>query len=118
MDKAERPFRHKAKRSFRRRLPPIRSGDQIDYRNVSLMSRFISRQGKILSRRVTRLTLKQQRFITSAIKQARILSFLPFRNNPKKVFEKARSVARTRGSRSRSTGYRPRTTGVYNKKKF
>ncbi|KAL8266337.1 hypothetical protein R6Q59_003681 [Mikania micrantha] len=39
---------------------------------MSLISRFISEQGKILSRRVNRLTLKQQRLITIAIKQARI----------------------------------------------
>nr|YP_010954245.1 ribosomal protein S18 [Terniopsis daoyinensis]YP_010954323.1 ribosomal protein S18 [Terniopsis filiformis]WMV01717.1 ribosomal protein S18 [Terniopsis daoyinensis]WMV01795.1 ribosomal protein S18 [Terniopsis filiformis]WMV01873.1 ribosomal protein S18 [Terniopsis filiformis] len=71
----------KSNRSFRRRLPPIQSGDRIDYRNMSLISRFISEQGKILSRRVNRLTLKQQRLLTIAIKQARILSLLPFINN-------------------------------------
>ncbi|KAJ8761699.1 hypothetical protein K2173_004475 [Erythroxylum novogranatense] len=35
---------------------------------MSLISRFISEQGKILSRLVNRLTLKQQRFITIAIR--------------------------------------------------
>ncbi|KAL5746251.1 hypothetical protein ACOSP7_027397 [Xanthoceras sorbifolium] len=49
MDKSKRLFL-KSKRSFRRRLPPIQSGDRIDYRNMSLISRFISEQGKILSR--------------------------------------------------------------------
>jgi ribosomal protein S18 len=44
---------------------------------------FISEQGKILSRQVNRLNLKQQRLITSTIKQARILSLLPFLNNEK-----------------------------------
>ncbi|KAK5840053.1 hypothetical protein PVK06_008921 [Gossypium arboreum] len=76
MDKSKRLFL-KSKRYFRRRLPLIQSGDRIDYRNMSLISRFISEQGKILSRRVNRLTLKQQRLITIAIKQARILSSLP-----------------------------------------
>ena len=46
MDKSKQPFR-KSKLSFRRRLPPIGSGDRIDYRNMSLISRFISEQGKI-----------------------------------------------------------------------
>lgn len=90
MDQSKRPFR-KSTRSFHRRLPPIQSGDRIDYRNMSLISRFISEQGKILSRRVNRLTLKQQRFITIAIKQARILSSLPFLNNDKQ-FERAKST--------------------------
>nr|UZU71659.1 ribosomal protein S18 [Populus tomentosa] len=88
MDKSKRLFlKPKPKRSLRRRLPPIGSGDRIDYRNMSLISRFISEQGKILSRRVNRLTLKQQRLITIAIKQARILSSLPFLNNERQ-FEK------------------------------
>ena len=87
MDKSKRLFL-KSKRSFRRRLPPIQSGDRIDYRNMSLISRFISEQGKILSRRVNRLSLKQQRLITIAIKQARILSSLPFLNNEKQLEKK------------------------------
>ena len=99
MDKSKQPFR-KSKRSFRRRLPPIGSGDQINYRNMSLISRFISEQGKILSRRVNRLTLKQQRLITIAIKQARILSSLPFLNNEKQ-FERSESTARTTALRTR-----------------
>ncbi len=74
--KFKQPFR-KPKQPFRRR-PRIGPGDRIDYRNMSLINRFISEQGKILSRRINRLTLKQQRLITLAIKQARILSFLPF----------------------------------------
>jgi small subunit ribosomal protein S18 len=66
---------------IRRHLSPIRSGDRIDYKNMSLISRFISEQGKILSGRVNRLTSKQQRLITNAIKQARIPSLLPFLYN-------------------------------------
>nr|YP_010531545.1 ribosomal protein S18 [Dipterocarpus retusus]QOY45568.1 ribosomal protein S18 [Hopea hainanensis]QXV93014.1 ribosomal protein S18 [Dipterocarpus gracilis]UXX17804.1 ribosomal protein S18 [Dipterocarpus retusus] len=96
MDKSKRLFL-KSKRSFRRRLPPIQSGDQIDYRNIGLISRFISEQGKILSRRVNRLTLKQQRLITLAIKQARILSSLPFLNNE----NQSESTPRTTGLRTR-----------------
>nr|YP_008592662.1 ribosomal protein S18 [Berberis bealei]YP_009251477.1 ribosomal protein S18 [Berberis amurensis]YP_009251571.1 ribosomal protein S18 [Berberis koreana]YP_009628456.1 ribosomal protein S18 [Berberis fortunei]YP_009671810.1 ribosomal protein S18 [Berberis aristata]YP_010015046.1 ribosomal protein S18 [Berberis oiwakensis]YP_010144714.1 ribosomal protein S18 [Berberis weiningensis]YP_010191455.1 ribosomal protein S18 [Berberis duclouxiana]YP_010479251.1 ribosomal protein S18 [Mahonia bodini len=92
----------KSKRSFRRRLPPIGPGDRIDYRNISLISRFISEQGKILSRRVNRLTLKQQRLITIAIKQARTLSSLPFLRNEE-------SANRTK--------YTPRTTGTRTRKK-
>nr|YP_010273628.1 ribosomal protein S18 [Dichondra micrantha]UKO32036.1 ribosomal protein S18 [Dichondra micrantha]BDR61588.1 ribosomal protein S18 [Dichondra micrantha] len=106
MDKSKRPFLKskrpflKSKRSFRRPLPPIQSGDRIDYKNVSLISRFISEQGKILSRRKNRLTLKQQRLITLAIKQARILSLLPFKKKAKakakgKRFERSGATART-----------------------
>nr|YP_009340509.1 ribosomal protein S18 [Porterella carnosula]APQ40082.1 ribosomal protein S18 [Porterella carnosula] len=82
MDKSKRPFL-KSKRSLGKRLPPIQAGDRIEYRNISLIGRFISEQGKILSRRVNKLTLKQQRLMTRAIKQARILSLLPFITNEK-----------------------------------
>lgn len=92
--KSTRPLR-KSKRSFRRRLPPIQSGDRIDYRNTSLIGRFISEQGKILSRRVNKLTLKQQRLMTLAIKQARILSSLPFITNEKQG-QRNKSTARVR----------------------
>nr|YP_010637798.1 ribosomal protein S18 [Saxifraga consanguinea]WBQ50440.1 ribosomal protein S18 [Saxifraga consanguinea] len=100
MDKSKRPFL-KSKRPSRRRLSPIQSGDRIDYRNMSLISRFISEQGKILSRRVNRLTLKQQRLITIAIKQARILSLLPFIKKDKQ-FERTESTTRTTGFRTRN----------------
>nr|YP_008964888.1 ribosomal protein S18 [Schwalbea americana]CDJ38646.1 ribosomal protein S18 [Schwalbea americana] len=99
MAKSKRPFL-KSKRSFRRRLPPIPSGDRIDYRNITLISRFISQRGKILSRRVNKLTLKQQRLITIAIKQARILSLLPFLN--KKRFKRTGPTTRTKGLRTRN----------------
>nr|UDN41414.1 ribosomal protein S18 [Abrophyllum ornans]UDN41854.1 ribosomal protein S18 [Cuttsia viburnea] len=97
--KSQRPFL-KPKRSFRRRLSPIQPGDRIDYRNMSLISRFISEQGKILSRRVNRLTLKQQRLITIAIKQARILSLLPFLYNGKRL-QRTKPTARTTSFRAR-----------------
>ncbi|MDF3680967.1 30S ribosomal protein S18, partial [Enterobacter hormaechei] len=84
IDRSKSSFRNASKRfspnqhSFRRRLSPIQPGEQMDYKNISLISRFISEQGKILSRRRNRLTLKKQRLIARAIKQARILSLIPF----------------------------------------
>nr|YP_010516262.1 ribosomal protein S18 [Striga asiatica]UXL88422.1 ribosomal protein S18 [Striga asiatica] len=108
--KSKRLFRkkkqlfRKKKRSFRRRLPQIKPGDRIDYKNLSLIGRFISQQGKILSRRVNRLTLKQQRLITIAIKQARILSLLPF-STSKRLKRLKRTKLKTR---ARARGRRPR----------
>jgi small subunit ribosomal protein S18 len=46
---------NKSKQSSRRHLPPIRSGEIIDYKNKNLLHRFISEQGRILSRRNNRL---------------------------------------------------------------
>lgn len=50
----------------------------LEYKNLSYIRRFITDQGKILSRRVTGLTAKQQRELTKAVKQARILGLLGF----------------------------------------
>lgn len=65
---------------FRRRISPIKPGDPIDYKDVELLRKFITERGKILPRRITGLTAKQQRDLTIAVKRARILSLLPFIN--------------------------------------
>jgi small subunit ribosomal protein S18 len=62
------------------RFSPIKAGEMIDYKNIDLLSKFVTEQGKILPRRVTRLSAKQQRSVTKAIKQARVLGSLPFIN--------------------------------------
>lgn len=52
----------------------------VDYKNLLLLRQFISSQGKILPRRLTRLTAKEQRNMANAIKTARVIGFLPFIN--------------------------------------
>ena len=52
--------------------------DYIDYKDVDLLKRFISERGKILPRRVTGTSAKNQRKLTVAIKRARIMALLPF----------------------------------------
>jgi small subunit ribosomal protein S18 len=65
---------------FRRRVSPINPKDPIDYKDVDLLRKFITERGKILPRRITGLTAKQQKQLTVAIKRARILALLPFVN--------------------------------------
>ncbi len=65
---------------YRKRLSPIKPSDPIDYTDVDLLRKFITERGKILPRRITGLTAKQQRDLTTAIKQARIIALLPFIN--------------------------------------
>ena len=52
----------------------------VDYKNVALLRKFISVEGKILPRRFTGLTAKEQRHIATAIKTARVAGLLPFIN--------------------------------------
>nr|ULQ66388.1 ribosomal protein S18 [Isolepis setacea] len=69
------------KQFFRNKRFLIPSRNQIHYKNLNLISRFIGFQGKIIPRRVTKITLRQQRLMTTAIKKARILCLLPFLDN-------------------------------------
>ena len=52
--------------------------DYVDYKDVDLLKRFISERGKILPRRVTGTSAKNQRKVANAIKRARIMGLLPF----------------------------------------
>jgi small subunit ribosomal protein S18 len=54
---------------------------EIDYKNVDLMRRFISPEGKILPGRRSSLTSRNQRKVSRAIKQARAVGLLPFTNH-------------------------------------
>jgi len=65
---------------YRRRLSPLKPGEPIDYKDIDLLRKFITERGKILPRRITGLTAKQQRDLTVAIKRARVLALLPFVN--------------------------------------
>jgi len=49
---------------------------QIDFKNLPLLQKFLTDRGKIVARRISGVTAKQQRQITSSIKQARYLGLL------------------------------------------
>jgi len=50
----------------------------IDYKNIDLLSRFVTDKGKIVPRRVTGTCAKHQRTIAQEIKRAREIALLPF----------------------------------------
>jgi len=52
--------------------------EYIDYNNVSRIRRFVSDRGKILPRRQTGTCASHQRYLTRAIKRARLIALLPF----------------------------------------
>jgi small subunit ribosomal protein S18 len=54
----------------------------IDYKDTTLLRKFISDRGKIRSRRVTRLSPQQQRDMARAIKNAREMALLPYSSRP------------------------------------
>nr|WP_245775721.1 30S ribosomal protein S18 [Saccharopolyspora flava] len=51
---------------------------EVDWKDVTLLRKFISDRGKIRSRRVTGLTAQEQREVAKAIKNAREMALLPY----------------------------------------
>jgi small subunit ribosomal protein S18 len=51
---------------------------EVDYKDTASLRVFISERGKIRSRRVTGLTVQQQRQVATAIKNAREMALLPY----------------------------------------
>ena len=51
---------------------------KIDYKEVSVLSRYVSSRGKIESRHRTKACAKHQRRLAQAIKRARFLALLPY----------------------------------------
>jgi small subunit ribosomal protein S18 len=71
---ARRPF-------YRRKKSCPFSGPnapKIDYKDVRLLSRFLSERGKIVPSRITAVSAKKQRELANAIKRARFLALLPY----------------------------------------
>jgi small subunit ribosomal protein S18 len=58
----------------------------IDYKHCGLLQRYIGLGGKILPRRQTKLTAKQQRYVAKTIKTARIMGLLPFVTKERSFF--------------------------------
>lgn len=54
---------------------------KIDYKEVSVLSQFVSGRGKIESRHRTKACAKHQRSLAQAIKRARFLALLPYAPN-------------------------------------
>ena len=71
---ARRPFHR------RRKSCPFsgQGAPKVDYKDVRLLSRFLSERGKIVPARITSVSAKKQRELAIAIKRARFLALLPY----------------------------------------
>lgn len=66
----------------RKRIDPFMDDPTktVDYKDTTLLSRYVSERGKILSRRVTGLTAYNQRKVSKAIKRAQNLGLMAYSN--------------------------------------
>jgi small subunit ribosomal protein S18 len=75
-----------SRRSYRKYFSPKRKYcrfcerdiKSIDYKDVSILRRYIPERGKIAPRRVTGTCAFHQRKLSNAIKRARLLALLPY----------------------------------------
>ena len=52
--------------------------ENVDYKDIARLRRYMSERGKILPRRVTGTCARHQRELTTAIKRARQVALLPY----------------------------------------
>ena len=70
-----------ARAFFRRRKSCPFSGKNapaIDYKDTNLLRKFISDRGKIRARRITGVSVQEQRLIARAVKNAREMALMPY----------------------------------------
>ena len=71
--KNKRRFDNRQKNTARFQLP---KGADIDYKNFTLLQKYLNDRGKIIPRRISGITAKQQRHLVVSIKRARHLALL------------------------------------------
>tara|TARA_B100000963_G_C22336111_1_gene540832 strand:+ start:62 stop:334 length:273 start_codon:yes stop_codon:yes gene_type:complete len=75
-EKSNSPFDNKKKFCpFSQPGSPI-----IDYKDIRLLSRYITEKGKIIPSRITGVSRKKQKELAKAIKRARFLSLISYTN--------------------------------------
>jgi small subunit ribosomal protein S18 len=68
------------RRAGRKRAPSFVNDPEFrfDYKDPQTLRHFITERGKVVPRRISGLTAKQQRDLTMAIKRARMIALLPY----------------------------------------
>ena len=62
---------------FSKKCPlSIKNAPVIDYKNVSLLRKYVSENGKIISSKITSVSYNKQKKLTKEIKKAKILGLL------------------------------------------
>jgi small subunit ribosomal protein S18 len=75
--------------------------EQVDYKDIGTLRKFISERGKIRSRRITGACRRHQNQIAKAVKRARELALLPYVNEAGREDRGERGDRGDRGDRGR-----------------
>lgn len=63
---------------FGPKRPEVTPAEPLDYKNVAYLSKFLTPNGKIQSRKRTGFSGQNQRLLAQAVKRARFLGLMPF----------------------------------------
>ena len=62
---------------FKKACPlSVKGAPEVDYKNIKLLKKYISENGKILPSRITNISQKKQRQLSLSIKRARSLALI------------------------------------------
>ena len=65
------------KYKFKKKCPlSVKGAPEVDYKNIKLLKKYVSENGKILPSRITSVSQKNQRKLSISIKRARNLALL------------------------------------------
>ena len=65
------------KDKFKKNCPlSVKGAPEVNYKNIKLLKRYVSENGKILPSRITNISQKKQRELSLSIKRARNLALL------------------------------------------
>lgn len=85
VENAEKPAAREGKKMMKR-IPRRKvcafcqaKTDEIDYKDINTLKKYVTEGGKILPRRMTGVCAKHQRVLATAIKRARLVDLLPFK---------------------------------------
>ena len=65
-------------RRYQRRRPRTIVPDYVDWKDIDFLRNFVPERGKIMPRRISGISAKDQRRVSKAIKRARSMAMLPF----------------------------------------
>ena len=68
-----KPFQKK-----RKSCPFSGSKSKIDYKDLKILTKFVSERGKIIPSRISAVSAKKQRELSKAIKRARYIGLMPY----------------------------------------
>src|SRR5690349_8947304 len=68
----------KGRGAARRKLLSDEIFQKVDYKNPQVLRSFVTDRGKMIPRRISGASARQQRVISTAVRRARMLALLPF----------------------------------------